>query len=64
MVPLLCLFLLLPLDRPKDLFTLPILALILEVLLEEAFHIAIRAVLDFVEQSRVKYFPSLFAALK
>ena len=63
MIPLF-LFSLLPLDQPEDPFTLSVLALVFEVLLEEAFDIAIRAVLNFVEQSRVKFFPCLLAALK
>jgi hypothetical protein len=50
-----------PLDRRKDLFTLSIPALILEVLLEEAIYVAIPTVLDSVEQSRTKYLSGLTA---
>ena len=34
------------------------------ILSKKTFHIAIRAVLDFVEQSRIKYLSGLLAALK
>ena len=63
-VVLFLLLLFLSLNQAEDLFAPSLLALLLEVLLKQAFHITTHAVLNFVEHGRIDVLSGLLTALE